>query len=111
FAVDSRLDPRAVPALPTGAYTAEMRANLLLVVMDTARADAFESYGAPCGSTPAATQLAQRGAASPTVIAPASWTLPSHASMFTGMLPRELGLGQSPGGTYHGARPVIEAHR
>ncbi|TMC48369.1 MAG: DUF229 domain-containing protein [Chloroflexi bacterium] len=95
----------------TGAYTAEMRANVLLVVMDTARADAFDSYGAPPGSTPVATQLAQRGRALPAVIAPASWTLPSHAAMFTGLLPRTLGLGQSPGGTYHGARPVIEAHR
>src|SRR5207302_1939174 len=77
-------------------YTAEMRANLLLEAMDTPRADAFEPYGAPCGSTPAATQLAQRGAASPSVIAPASWRLPSPAPMLTGTLPREPALRQPP---------------
>ena len=66
--------------------------NLILLVFDTARADAFEPWGAPPGATPVAAQLARTGTALPHVVAPSNWTLPSHASMFTGMLPGALGL-------------------
>lgn len=85
-----------------------MSKNVFLLVCDTARADAFEPYGAPAGSTPAVTRLAERGAAVEDVFSTACWTLPSHASMFSGLMPRALGLGQAPGGTLHGARPVLE---
>jgi arylsulfatase A-like enzyme len=87
-----------------------MARNVLLLVMDTARADAFEPYGAPLGSTPTVAQLASQGAAVEDVFATASWTLPSHASMFTGLMPRALGLGQAPGGSPAGAKPVLEGH-
>jgi arylsulfatase A-like enzyme len=85
------------------------RPNVLLVVFDTARADALEPYGAPSGASPAVAQLARRGAALAHVYATASWTLPSHASMFTGRYARELGLGQAPGSNPHAARPLLEA--
>src|SRR4051794_15052212 len=55
--------------------------------------------------------MASEGAAQQDVFATASWTLPSHASMFTGLMPRTLGLGQAPGGTAAGARAVLEARR
>lgn len=74
-----------------------MRPNVLLVVLDTARADVFEPYGAPPGTTPTVAQLAARGAAL-TAYSTANWTVPSHASMFTGLLPRDLGLTQVAGG-------------
>jgi arylsulfatase A-like enzyme len=90
---------------------AASRPNVLCVVLDTARRDAFEPYGAPTGSTPAIAQLASRGQALPDVYASASWTVPSHASMFTGMLSRALGLGQAPGGRREGCRPILEQHR
>jgi arylsulfatase A-like enzyme len=88
-----------------------MRPNVLLVVMDTARADAFEPYGASAGATPAVAQLASRGVAPGDVFATGSWTLPSHASMLSGLMPRAIGLTQPPGGTPQGARPVLEASR
>lgn len=66
--------------------------NLILFVFDTARADGFEPWGAPPGATPVAAQLARGGTAPRHVVAPSNWTLPSHASMFTGMLPGALGL-------------------
>ncbi len=66
--------------------------NLILIVFDTARADGFEPWGAPPGATPVAAQLARGGSAPRHVVAPSNWTLPSHASMFTGMLPGALGL-------------------
>jgi arylsulfatase A-like enzyme len=67
--------------------------NVLCVVLDTARADALEPYGASPGSTPVLAQLASAGKAAPSVYAAASWTLPSHAAMFTGLLPRATGIG------------------
>src|SRR5438874_8885315 len=88
-----------------------MPPNFLVVVLDTARADAFEPYGARHGATPTVAQLAREGTALSGVFATASWTLPSHASMFTGLMPRTLGLGQAPDGTASGARPILESHR
>jgi len=88
-----------------------VRPNVLLIVFDTARADAFEPYGAPPGSSPVVRDLAESGGVMPKMFAPACWTLPSHASMFTGLLPRANGLATLPGGTYEEARPRMEAHR
>jgi arylsulfatase A-like enzyme len=85
-----------------------MRPNVLLVVLDAARRDALEPYGAPPGSTPAIAQLARRGHAAAHAYATGSWTVPSHASLLTGMLPRALGLAQPPDGTAHSCRPLLE---
>jgi arylsulfatase A-like enzyme len=79
-----------------------------LVVFDALRRDAVEPYGAPAGATPGLAELAARGSALPNAYATASWTLPSHASMFTGLLPRQLGLAQPPAGTPQSARPQLE---
>ena len=87
-----------------------MGPNVLLIVFDTARADAFEPYGAPAGATPAVADLARAGRALPAVRSPACWTIPSHASMFTGLLPRAAGLARAPGGTPAGCRPMMERH-
>ncbi|MEY2417507.1 MAG: hypothetical protein QOG90_187 [Actinomycetota bacterium] len=85
-----------------------MPANVILVVFDTARADAFEPYGAPAGATPAIAELARRGAAHPRAFANASWTVPSHASMLSGQLPRSAGF-QHRGDTK--AASYVEANR
>lgn len=62
------------------------RPNILLVSIDTLRADAMSAYGGPA-ATPAFDGLAARGALFLAAVAPSSWTLPSHASLFTGLLP------------------------
>lgn len=69
-----------------------MGTNVLLIVFDTARADRFEPYGSTAGSTPAVAQLAAEGTAHPLAFAPSSWTVPSHVSLFTGLLPGRAGL-------------------
>lgn len=84
--------------------------NVLLVVFDTARADVFEPYGAPVGATPALAQLANRGRAVPRAYAPASWTVPSHAAMFTGLLPRSAGLNHVGGGQPTSFRAALAHH-
>ncbi len=88
-----------------------MPRNVVLLVLDTVRADALEPYGAPSGASPALASLAASGSARSDVFSTACWTLPSHASLFSGRLPRALGLGQAPGGSPAGVRPVLEAQR
>jgi arylsulfatase A-like enzyme len=67
--------------------------NVVLLVFDTARADVLEPYGAEPGSSPALAALARSGWAAPGCYATSNWTLPSHLSLFTGLLPRAAGLG------------------
>lgn len=88
-----------------------VKPNVLLIVFDTARADAFEPYGAGEDASPAVAQLARRGAAHPMAISAANWTMPSHAAMFAGALPRSIGLGGAPGGKADRCRPVMEGLR
>jgi arylsulfatase A-like enzyme len=67
------------------------RPNVLLVVLDTARADACSPY-APQRATPTMGQLAASGIAHPRVIAPSCWTVPSHAAFLLGGPPRSVGI-------------------
>lgn len=85
------------------------RPNILLVVLDAARRDALEPYGAAPGSSPAVAQLASRGAGLPEVYATGCWTVPSHASIFTGLMPRAAGLAQVV--STHAAKPIVRSHR
>jgi arylsulfatase A-like enzyme len=73
--------------------------NVVLVVMDTARADAFEPWGAASGTTPSVTQLASLGRGQARVRSTANWTVPGHGSLFSGEQSRTLGLGQVRGDT------------
>jgi arylsulfatase A-like enzyme len=61
--------------------------NLLLVSIDTLRADRLGAYGYDRDTSPALDALAARGVRFETVIAESSWTLPSHVSLFTGLPP------------------------
>lgn len=87
-----------------------MRPNILWIVFDTARADAFEPYGAPAGASPVVADLARRGNALRGVHSTACWTLPAHLSMFTGGLPRQLGLADQAGINPALAKPIVESH-
>ncbi|MBD3676711.1 MAG: sulfatase [Planctomycetaceae bacterium] len=64
--------------------------DILFIVWDTVRADyvgTFNDSGVP---TPNLDKLAAHGTVFQRAVAPASWTLPSHASMFTGQFPHNL---------------------
>lgn len=65
--------------------------NILLIVLDTLRADRIGAYGYPLPTTPHLDALAQEGVLFTHAIAPSSWTLPTHASLFTGLEPHEHG--------------------
>jgi arylsulfatase A-like enzyme len=67
--------------------------NVLLVVMDTVAAERLALYGYKRPTSPAINELAGRGGRFDAAVAASSWTLPSHASMFTGRWPHELSVG------------------
>ena len=76
------------PPKPGLARSAEPsgRPNVVWLVMDTARADAFSCYGDPRRTSPCVDKLGAEGAVFERAYANSAWTLPSHAAMFTGLL-------------------------
>ena len=64
--------------------------NVLLLILDTVRAQDLSLYGYARETSPELERLASTGVAFDRAIAPAPWTLPSHASMFTGLPPDRL---------------------
>jgi arylsulfatase A-like enzyme len=80
------LEARKTRALPPAAEGAP---NVLLIVMDTVRADHMASYGYARVTTPFLDGLAREGVIFERTIATSSWTLPSHASLFTGRFVNE----------------------
>lgn len=64
--------------------------NVLLIVLDTVRAKNLSLYGYNRPTTPALERLAKTGVLFEQAFSTAPWTLPAHASMFTGRFPGEL---------------------
>jgi arylsulfatase A-like enzyme len=73
---DQRVPDGSLAAMPAD------RPNVLLVVLDTARADSVGTR-----HDTAFAQLSRRGRGYSRAVAPAPWTLPSHASLFSGLRP------------------------
>ena len=80
----------AVADLPTASSGAP---NVLVIVVDTLRADHVSSYGYPRPTTPNLDRLAQQGVRFDNAISPCSWSLPSHVSLVTGLYQFEHGIG------------------
>ncbi len=68
------------------------RANLLLVTIDTLRQDRVGAYGNQNGLTPTLDRLAASGVRFTHAFSTAPLTLPAHASILTGLLPRHHGI-------------------
>jgi arylsulfatase A-like enzyme len=88
WAVAPTSDPRADFAtgksVPAGM---EQRPNVLLIMVDTLRADYLGAYGRPNDPSPTIDALAADGLLFEHAIAGSSWTRPSGASLMTGRLP------------------------
>jgi arylsulfatase A-like enzyme len=69
----------------------DQRPDIVFVVFDTSRRDRFGCYGYGRETTPTVDSLARAGRTVETMIANAPWTLPSHASLFTGLYPSQHG--------------------
>ncbi|MFC1980593.1 sulfatase, partial [Chloroflexota bacterium] len=65
--------------------------NILWIVMDTVRADHLSCYDYHRNTTPNIDRVASEGILFENAISAAPWTLPSHASMFTGLFPSKHG--------------------
>ena len=80
--------PPEAPATPLSAEPAS-GPSFLVVVLDTVRADHLSAYGYDRSTSPALDRLAARGTRFERAYSTSSWTLPAHASLFTGLLPEE----------------------
>ncbi len=65
-------------------------ANVLLIVLDTVRAQSLSLNGYERETSPQLERLARRGLSFENAISTSPWTLPGHASMFTGRYPHEV---------------------
>ena len=85
-----------VAGAPLGACTAapETRppASVLLVTIDTLRADRVGVYGDAAARTPRLDALAREGTLFEAAFSPVPLTLPAHATLFTGLLPPQHGV-------------------
>ncbi len=66
--------------------------NVLMVTLDTTRADRLGCYGYESAKTPTLDRLAMLGIRFADAVSHAPLTLPSHASMFTGLVPPNHGV-------------------
>jgi choline-sulfatase len=93
-----RYAPHAVTSVngrPLGHLPAGVRSgglNLLLVTLDTTRADRIHAYGFDGIATPNLDRLAREGVLFEHAVAPAPLTLPAHSSIFTGKYPPAHGV-------------------
>jgi arylsulfatase A-like enzyme len=69
--------------------------HVLLVSIDTLRADTLGCYGYRRNTSPAIDALAARGARFDRALSPSSWTLPVHMSIFTSRYPSFHGVERS----------------
>ncbi|MBN1490514.1 MAG: sulfatase-like hydrolase/transferase [Phycisphaerae bacterium] len=68
------------------------RPHVLWIVLDTVRADRMSCYGWPGGTTPFLDAWAEQSLVFDRTVSNGIWTVPSHASMFTGRSIREHGM-------------------
>ena len=66
--------------------------HVVLVSLDTLRADMLGCYGYPRPTSPSLDALAADGVLLRDVVATSPWTLPSHGSLLTGLYPSRHGL-------------------
>lgn len=83
-------ESRAYQSLPSPAAGAP---NVLLLILDTVRASELSVYGYKRRTSPFLEELAASGIRFDRALSTAPWTLPSHASFFTGRYPHELRVG------------------
>lgn len=80
------------PRGTAGAAPAADAPNVLLIVWDTVRARSLSLYGYERETTPVLDSLSREAVVFDAAISAAPWTLPSHASLFTGRYHHELSV-------------------
>ena len=77
---------------PAGGVPSGARPNVVLLIIDTLRADRLGCYGHPADTSPELDALAKGGVQFDQVVAQCSWTRPSIGSMLTSRYPRSIGI-------------------
>ena len=81
--------------IPRGAVYADSApndCNIVLITIDTLRADHLSCYGYERTTSPNIDAIAEKGMLFKNAIAPSSWTAPSMASLFTSVYPVNHGV-------------------
>ncbi len=80
------------PRFVVSAKAKKAARNIIVVSLDTLRADRLSSYGAERATSPKMDEVASKGVRFETALAPASSTPPSHMTMLTGTIPCRHGV-------------------
>jgi arylsulfatase A-like enzyme/Flp pilus assembly protein TadD len=96
--------PKPTEPIASGALQG---ANVLLVTIDTLRADRVGAYGSSRGLTPTIDRLAAEGLRFETTYAHVPLTLPSHTSLMTGAYPFVNGVRDNGSFRFDGSRPTL----
>jgi len=87
----------------------ETAPNVVLLVLDTVRADHLSAYGYSRPTSPRLAALCERADRYALARSTAPWTLPSHASLFTGKFPfQHLADAELVDAVFNDARPLSE---
>jgi arylsulfatase A-like enzyme/Flp pilus assembly protein TadD len=99
---------RSVPGQPAPPAAGVLRgANVLLVTIDTLRADRVGAYGSPLGITPTLDRFAAEGLRYEIARAHVPLTLPSHATVMTGRYPFANGVRDNGSFRFDGSHPTL----
>lgn len=90
-----------------GRQRASVSRNLLLVTLDTVRADRIGAYGFAAAETPALDRLAREGVRFERAYSAVPLTLPSHATLLSGLLPPRHGLRNNGAGEFPRDRETL----
>lgn len=85
----------------------QAKTSVLLVTLDTTRADRLGCYGYARAETPVLDRLAREGLRYTRAYCQTPLTLPSHATLLTGRLPPEHGLRDNGRGRLAGTTPTL----
>ncbi|MBI2963906.1 MAG: sulfatase [Deltaproteobacteria bacterium] len=89
--------------------------NVIVVIMDTVRADHLSAYGYQIPTSPRLSEFAERAYLFRNAVANSNWSFPSHATLLTGLLPHQPGAypittsSASPRGLTGGAEAPVTA--
>ncbi|HZN55482.1 MAG TPA: sulfatase-like hydrolase/transferase [Candidatus Polarisedimenticolaceae bacterium] len=86
---------------------APARTSVVLITLDTTRADHLGCYGAKDAATPALDATARGGARFTRALSPVPLTLPAHASLLSGRVPRRHGVRDNAGFRLDSGVPLL----
>ncbi len=87
-----------------------VRPSVVIVTLDTTRADHLGCYGAARAATPHLDALARSGVRCEQALSPVPLTLPAHASLLTGRVPRRHGVRDNAGFKLDPKVPLLTEH-